>query len=352
MTTCHIWPHPPHAPEKGVSERPGLVELSEGGDLMALTGEGPKAIGCGRSEVPQRGRIRGLSDRSARRFRQKLGAIDGRALRRMSPEAHLYFLTVTVHQDVDPGFAKLAFHRICKRLNRLLGGSEHWRMAWKLEAQKRGAPHYHLFLHVDRAHLRTALGERFLRALLLQERAWFESVECGDAHADARDRFDEHCEAGRVALEEWLLEHWRAVTGQPTITEVKVEDPRDYDALKGYLAKYMAKGADVPEEWVGHRFWGFKGKWPQSTNLYQLPRGAAAKMRRWCRAWMNAKRRAKAKARGKRFHASRCWRDRRGSMRAGVPQDLAERMIAYLDGLFLGVRDGPPGFLRSPAGAY
>lgn len=128
-----------------------------------------------------------------------------------------------------------------KRLFRRFPGSG---AAWKLEPQKRGAPHFHLLVW----------GIKFscLYAFIAQN--WYEIVGSGD---------EKHLVAG-----------------------TRVEIARYSKASKTYFAKYLGKNEGVWNEGVG-RYWGFFGNIPWA-NLFQVPisYSVAVQMMRYQRRFM------------------------------------------------------------------
>ncbi|MEL7523523.1 MAG: hypothetical protein AAGJ80_18200, partial [Cyanobacteria bacterium J06553_1] len=156
------------------------------------------------------------------------------------------FATLTVHRDRGVAHARAALEKLRKRLYRCLPSLL---SAWKLEPQKRGAPHYHLVLVVDLEELAGVVGVR--------PRTIEEACECP-------------LELMRGRLKTWLLNAWREVTAQPSITQVDLQEARTRGGVRRYMSKYMAKGHSVPEHWVSNRYWGFWGEWPERTEVAHL----------------------------------------------------------------------------------
>lgn len=88
---------------------------------------------------PQRGIIRGMSPKSRKRM------IEGIAQWLNFDEGRSYFITITYHEEwgVDFKAWKRDIEVFCKRMKRKLEGIGG---LWKLEFQKRGAPHYHILI--------------------------------------------------------------------------------------------------------------------------------------------------------------------------------------------------------------
>lgn len=154
-----------------------------------------------------RGKITGFSADSRRRLRSLVHS--------MRRESKALFMTLTWHEILPtPEEAKAALDRFRKRLTRLFPGAS---AIWKLEPQRRGTPHFHLFVYgvswVDPQHI---------------SRLWH---ECTDE-----------------------------VSGAHRKSGVDVEWVREDGKVQAYLAKYFSKteenAFEGPEwEWPG-RFWG------------------------------------------------------------------------------------------------
>lgn len=102
------------------------------------------------------------------------------------------FITLTYHSNQkDAQTAKRHLRAFLKRLYRRWGNTP---ALWKLEPQKRGAWHFHLLIW-DLPYLKTKT----------------------------------------------ILKHWRAVTGEDTITQVKIEPIQSARKARSYVAKYIGK---------------------------------------------------------------------------------------------------------------
>jgi hypothetical protein len=162
---------------------------------------------------PRRGKVREFSRRSRTRLQQTLCAV---------PIAHvgrgLLFITLT-YPRAWPGdwlTWKRQLDTLGKRMKRQF---PNFGAVWKLEPQKRGAPHFHLLV----------VGVPFIAKDWLS-RAWFEIVQSGDAR---------HLAAG-----------------------TQVQLARSHRGVVSYAAKYTAKREQLPASWqdgVG-RFWGVIGR--------------------------------------------------------------------------------------------
>lgn len=126
-----------------------------------------------------------------------------------------------------------------------------WRCLWKLEFQRRGAPHMHLLMRVP-ALVRGEIFERWL------SRTWADVVDASK-EVDALDKW------GNPSSE--YTRHLNAGTG----VDFSGQDFSDPTRISMYFAGHSAKTTDgkeyqhiVPEEWQGAgdgpgRFWGFSG---------------------------------------------------------------------------------------------
>ena len=315
LSSVHKWPHRPSRPLEGGSDLgPGVVELSEGGTFLHLRGS-PRPSGNRAPGV--RGRIAGFSASSRRNFVHQLESVDwSSALGRNRRD---WFATLTVHEDQGVTHAKLALRRLRKRLLRAAPSTL---AAWKLEPQKRGAPHFHLILAVDLQEMSDLVGG------------------CAPRSEDEVDSCP--VDLVRWRFEDWLLEVWREVTRQPSITRVSVEEPRSSGGLRRYMTKYMAKGHAVPPDWVGARYWGFWGEWPRSTVVGVLHGRARWRFRRILRGWIRARARAARAARRQVGSGRTPWRDAYGGMRVCVPAAVSLPALLSVGVQVLGVRDGPP----------
>lgn len=180
------------------------ITYSEGGELIKFRrpGEAPPGGGV-------RGKVEGFSYASRRRMIDMLNSLN------REQSGLPIFLTLTYPNDWpgSPREWKKHLDTWLKRLRRTHPSV--WGL-WKLEPQRRGAPHYHLLLwgveHVSKEWLSLS---------------WYEVVGSGD------------------------LKHLLAGT--------RVESVRMWNGVKRYASKYLAKRLeDLPEQWregVG-RWWG------------------------------------------------------------------------------------------------
>lgn len=165
-----------------------------------------------------RGIIRKFSKSSRLRLMQKLSMLN------MTDKP--YFLTLTYpSQWPSPQVAKGHLRAFIKRCCRRFGKG--FACLWKLEFQKRGAPHFHLFVWGIMENLTTA-------------RAWI-----ADSWADVCDMNDDnHVKAG-----------------------TSLEKIRKWNGVRYYAAKYLGKRDDTEYEKSIGRVWGVSGKLPYSCVL-------------------------------------------------------------------------------------
>lgn len=173
-----------------------------------------------------RGKITEFTPASRRRLMRKINSIN-------RDEVDLpFFITLTYHDDWPETSAgrKHQMDALQKRMERAYGP---FAAIWRLEFQKRGAPHYHLLAFLAPEQIVANLGEgrrRHRRAAELKLRnnvawMWNEIVDPSDA---------QHLGAGTA-----------------------VEEIRSWNGVNSYAAKYMGKletlqkGIEAPG-----RFWG------------------------------------------------------------------------------------------------
>lgn len=143
-----------------------------------------------------------------------------RLLATLEREALPIFITLTYPAEypVSSQIYKRHLDSFAKRLTRLEPSAA---FVWRLEFQKRGAPHYHLLVW----------NVSYLKLLAWVSRAWFEVVGSGD---------EKHLAAG-----------------------TRVENIRSLRGLMAYAAKYVGKIDPLQtSESMGHvgRWWGVVGR--------------------------------------------------------------------------------------------
>tara|TARA_Y100001933_G_scaffold265286_1_gene340164 strand:- start:29586 stop:30521 length:936 start_codon:yes stop_codon:yes gene_type:complete len=204
LSTTHISPRGKDTKEKWA------CEIAVGGSVVSVKGRKPTHIKAGGGV---RGEVKGFSKNARRRLIRKVGSIDREALQCMP-----IFITLTYPGEwpSDPKQWKKHLDTWAKRLKRRYPNAC---AIWKLEPQKRGAPHYHLIL----------LNVPHVSKYWLTE-SWYEVVGSGD---------ERHLRAGTNIQ---LIRSWRG--------------------CMSYAAKYTAKVIEeLPEGWekVG-RMWGIIGR--------------------------------------------------------------------------------------------
>lgn len=185
-------------------QRPGTLRTYLGGSVVKLKGDPGLGLSTG-----GRGVIRGFTKAARKRMLQFLQSVDREVV------GLPLFVTLTYPGEWpgDPVRWKRDLETWLHRLRRAFPTA--WAV-WRLEPQRRGAPHYHLLVFGL-----GALPKEWL------SRTWFEVVGSGD---------ERHLRAGTQVQR---VESWRRVIG--------------------YAAKYLAKEVDeLPGAWregVG-RWWG------------------------------------------------------------------------------------------------
>lgn len=247
----------------GVDDMPGDLgncEIWVDGSLIKVSKPAGqrKQVGGG-----LRGQVHGFSKASRRRLMQKLAQV--------KQDARPLFLTLTYPGEFPLAAAdwKRDFDKWCKRLHRKYPGAG---LVWRLEPQKRGAPHYHVLLYG------VQISVEFREWLRL---SWYECVNSGD------------------------IKHYHRGTD--------VEAVRSHRGVRSYAGKYLAKVQAPPQQvnqdgeilpmpdWsaVG-RWWGVRyGEnlpWSEVVGGRMLSFGEAARLMRYLRRYL--------KAQGKRVFGS------------------------------------------------
>jgi len=154
-----------------------------------------------------RGRIAGFSNKSRKRLFDFLSQVPRTAF-----SNGLLFVTLTYPSEFPTDYKEYKAHlrAFLKRLYRKIG--KELPVLWRLEFQKRGAPHFHLIVWgISRLDLQWL------------SRAWYNVVGSGD---------EKHLLAG-----------------------TNVKSVRDRRLVLSYVSKYMAKGMALPDAMTG-RVWG------------------------------------------------------------------------------------------------
>ena len=235
--------HISHRGREGIEM--GSLEVAKGASWVKLKIERERVptakVPSGRNHGGARGVVRGFSRGSRRRLLSTLNKVS---------KTHLQsalFVTLTY-----PGVWPDAWERwkrdldaMGKRIRRQFPGCS---FVWRLEYQRRGAPHFHLML----------FGVPFVPASWLA-RSWYEIVGSGDSR---------HLAAG---------------------TEVR--RVRNFRSVIGYAAKYLAKGKSDDDARTDGRVWGVVGRSDLPIEIVGVTLSAQAfyKMRRYLRKWVEGK---------------------------------------------------------------
>jgi hypothetical protein len=247
------------------------------------------------------------------------------------------------HFFVSPREGKKELKAFLRKLQ-----AEHGRIPlfWKLEPQKRGAPHFHLMIFATSPAQLQALAEWV-------PLAWFKIAGRGDRrhlrfHQGKAGNGNEHC----------------------------LQPIRTWDGAKSYCAKYLAKSSPAMRRNV--EAWEHPGRWWGTRFYDELPRRvirrdlteAKAKLakrlaRRWYehqdsgkfrieseringtknvqRLWLTRKGLAAVREVGafKITAIKRRWKFSRGGMTIYAPHQLGEQILRWL-GLAFDVHDDPP----------
>lgn len=199
----------------------GSVEIWAGGTLVKAKRppRHPLRVGADRKGGGLRGAISGFSKGSRRRLMLTLGKIKQAIL----PT----FVTLTYPADwpSSPREWKRHLDVFQKRLRRRFPQCSG---IWKLEPQRRGAPHFHLLIW----------SADFVQLLRWCSQAWYEVVDSGD---------EKHLRAG-----------------------VRVESIRSWRGVKSYAAKYLGKVVTRADE-SDDNPWAFPGRWWGMFGVNSIP---------------------------------------------------------------------------------
>lgn len=242
-------PPRPGGQDRGLVNRPYLtasyknphrVSIWEGGNLLHL--EAPKFKSkVEYEEGPTRGRIEDYSFKSRQRCMRKIAMIDQR-------EAGLpVFLTLTYPGEYSKEWQRWkrdidAFHKALVRKWGDVWGP------WKLEFQKRGAPHFHYLLWEGPKIKATQAYSKQLGRVLI--------------YADP-------CDEQNQAVFNWISETWYRIVGsgdqKHLAAGTRIEPIHSWQGVTHYTSKYLAKTGErefAPSGYAG-RFWGIirAAKW-------------------------------------------------------------------------------------------
>lgn len=204
------------------------ARVARGGNLLQVTGTAPE------SEPPKRGEITGFSHASRRRLIRELQSID-----RTRAAPVRAFVTLT-YPRFFPACSREWKRHLDMFRKRLLREFDVQVAYAKLEPQKRGAPHWHLMIFLDRE---IPIGWLSV--------AWWECVGSGD-----RD----HLVAG-----------------------TNVQRMQSWNGVSSYTSKYVAKtinGAELPSYWSGIKWWTRWGDPPITIDETDVPKHVFIQLRR------------------------------------------------------------------------
>lgn len=189
-----------------------------------------------------RGQVKGFSKASRRRIQRKLAKLDKNQIP--------VFVTLTYPSEwpEDPQewkrHLKNFIHRLAYKYPNACG-------VWKLEPQKRGAPHYHLMIW----------GVSYDDLFMFVKKKWYQVVGSGDIN---------HLKAG-----------------------TRVEKIRSWRGVMSYVSKYIAKMTEPGEGWenVG-RYWGvfMRDNMPWSeVEIFEIPQEKVVLAMRYFRRYAGLK---------------------------------------------------------------
>jgi len=258
--------------ERAIRTRQGRTDLMA--ERMLVDGEFPT--------FPPRQEITGWSRKSRSRMRRTVGEIDWSTdLTRARPPA---MVTLTYPDDwvtlTPTGRASKRHLQMFKKAFRRAWGVA-IRAFWKLEFQRRGAPHYHIFMVPPGGVTKRRSGPYGIIPAGLKFRQWLSLIWAMIIRPADPEEFRKSVAAG---------------TGVDYAEGCRARDPR---RIAEYFAKHAAFSAKayqniVPVEWRGPgdgpgRFWGYWGL-RKATVTIEVPELDAIAFSRLLRRWSYAKR--------------------------------------------------------------
>lgn len=217
-------------PLRSVSLFAGVVER----DRKDPSTQKPKKedLESSEDEKPSRGRVIGLSRRSRLRLQVRINRCKFQLGR-------VWFLTLTYPREFPPHCAaKNDLRALLKRIARKWGKRG---AIWRIENQKRGAPHFHLILF-----LAAAVPEKEMVEWV--SRSWHEVVGSGD---------ENHLHYGAKT------ELFRSARGVASYCSKYVSKPEDGERVRLIEGRQWGREGDFPEERIDfvfeekdfYRFW-------------------------------------------------------------------------------------------------
>jgi hypothetical protein len=196
LSTYHI--------TRKIDEKMGSIQLYIDGSLISVSKNRLNPY-AGQKRSWTRGKIKGFSKASRRRLMRKLAVLDKNKL----PQ----FMTLT-YPKIYPLQSEVWKYQLDKFIKRMKYRFPDFCAIWKLEFQKRGAPHFHLLVWglPPANHIYN-----------LVSKLWFDVVGSGD---------EKHLKAG-----------------------TQIQKIRSWKGVMAYASKYMGKEIDGADLEVG-RFWG------------------------------------------------------------------------------------------------
>lgn len=198
-----------------------------------------------------RSEIVNYSHKSRKRLRESLQAIDWSSIEK----GRIAEITLTYHNNYKKDGKEIKNH-LNKLIRDLIYNYSNCVIIWKMEYQKRGAPHFHLIMITE------------------------ESVELGDYLILKKGSFHyydrtnkSYLKEGKDGLRSYIQMKWNKITEEDTKnfnSGIEVEPVKNPTGLPHYLVKYVAKEQKFNEkdyqhslpEWIQNagRWWGIRNK--------------------------------------------------------------------------------------------
>lgn len=212
------------------------------GGVKVIPHNKPQGAG-GKTGGGRRGSITGFSADSARRMRDLLMKIDWSNVvgGKRSKLAKSFFITLTYGEVFPTEFEhfKGDLRAFRERLTRLVSSKNSYGAVWKLEMQKRGAPHYHLTVFFER----DVNAKWFLHWVA---RAWSQIVSRSMGYSKEYQETVRRVHLGEIRG-----------TGKCVLP---VHAAGGIGRLMTYLTKYMGKEFEAEPDFLTGRVWGVWNK--------------------------------------------------------------------------------------------